>query len=63
MIEKEYQERLCNLMNWLSVSIKAKCHLTAKARMRDIAKLKQEYDSTPWKDTYCQFLKEHTTHE
>lgn len=52
MTVEDYNNRLSFLKLRLDNAIKAHCHRTARARIRDIARLAEDYNATPYGETY-----------
>ena len=59
MTHQEYEERRRNILVWLYSAIKSHCPRTARARVRDIARLTEEYSGTPYINTYNKLLEEY----
>lgn len=49
MTQIDYTEKRANIIARLHNAISHLCPLTAKARCRDLARLKSEYDGSPYK--------------
>lgn len=58
MKENEFIERVSSLRYRLESALSVRCHLVAKAKIRDIARLTEEYDGTPYDETCRKLMKE-----
>lgn len=57
---KEQFNRIFNSLNYrMRNALNARCTRTAKARARDMARLAEEYDGTPYKETYEKLIEEY----
>lgn len=59
MDEKYFNERYYSLQFRLENALKAHCIRTARARIREMARLIEEYNETPYNETYDKLIKEY----
>ena len=59
MTHEQYTERRASILYWLMGAISAKCPRTARARLRDLARLENEHNGADYGKTYKGFLAEY----
>ena len=59
MTNEQYTERRASIMYWLASAISAHCPRTARARLRDLARLENETSGADYTETYRKLLEEH----
>ena len=59
MTEKDFLIRRANLNSRLYAALNAHCKLTAKARIREISRLTEEFNGTPYEYTYNNLIAEY----
>ena len=59
MTQKQYTARRTFILFWLMGAISARCPRTARARLRDLARLENETDGADYNETYRKLLGEY----
>lgn len=59
MTDKQYTARRAFILFWLMGAISARCPRTARARLRDLARLENEHDGADYGKTYKGLLAEY----
>ena len=59
MTDKQYTARRAFILFWLMGAISARCPRTARARLRDLARLENETDGADYNETYRKLLEEY----
>lgn len=59
MTHEQYTMRRASIMYWLTSAISAKCPRTARARLRDLARLENETNGADYAETYRNLLEEY----
>lgn len=59
MTDKQYTARRAFILFWLMGAISARCPRTARARLRDLARLENEYNGSDYGKTYKGLLAEY----
>lgn len=59
MTHQEYEERKSNIMIWMYSALTLHCPRTARARLRDLARLTEEFNGAQYIDTYNKLLEEY----
>ena len=59
MTDKQYTARRAFILFWLMGAISARCPRTARARLRDLARLEKEHDGADYGKTYKGLLAEY----
>lgn len=59
MTQKQYTARRAFILSWLMGAISARCPRTARARLRDLARLENETCGKDYVETYRKLLEEY----
>lgn len=59
MTQKQYTARRAFILFWLMGAISARCPRTARARLRDLARLENEHNGADYAETYRKLLEEY----
>lgn len=59
MTDKQYTARRAFILFWLMGAISARCPRTARARLRDLARLENEHNGADYGKTYKELLAEY----
>lgn len=59
MTDKQYTARRASILYWLAGAMSAKCPRTARARLRDLARLENEHNGADYGKTYKELLAEY----
>lgn len=59
MTDKQYTARRASILYWLAGAMSAKCPRTARARLRDLARLENEHNGADYGKTYKGLLAEY----
>lgn len=59
MTDKQYAARRAFILFWLMGAISARCPRTARARLRDLARLENETGGVDYNETYRKLLEEY----